>query len=253
MYSNAEFKDLLKKVRPDYVTQTSKGNDKWRESRVYWTVLYPESANGDIEKLASDFPAPSILSPCHDKDKKEDGSFKKAHYHFLTTYSGKKNPYQFYCDLVGTFGETCFSTVETVSDTGKAVRYLCHLDEDDPLKFCYPIEELKCFGGFECKKYLFEKVGDTMDNVDKLVVLIKYKNFLFYDELSDYLMENDPLLFASLVKDRNVKSFVREYLKGREHNLWYSGKVEKGYTKIRMENGTDKVIFNRELKGASSA
>lgn len=251
MLNNAEYKARLKKVHPDYIQVTPKGNEKWREARVFWSVLYPDSANGDIAELASNFTAPCVLSPLHDKDLKDDsGEIKKAHYHFLVQYSGKKNPYQFYSDLVSCFGENAFSTVEIVGDIGYATRYLCHLDEDGIKKVIYNIDDLKCFGGFEVKKYLFEKTGDTMENVEKLMDLIDSSNFMFFNELAKYLRINDPVLFAGLIKDREVKNFVHNYLRGREHSLWYAGEVEKGYTKVHMDNGTDKVIFTRELKEA---
>lgn len=251
MLSNQEFRDKIKKVHPEYVQITPKGNEKWKESRVFWTCIYRESLDKDILECCDKFSAPSALSPEHNMDVDEHGEIKKGHWHFIAKYNSKKNPYQFYCDLVSAFGEKCFSTVEIVGDIGKATRYLAHIDEEDSKKYHYPIEDIKSFGGYELKKYLFENVGDTMDNVGKIKAIIKDKNFLFFDELADYVEEVDPLLYAGLVKDREVKAFVRDYLRGREHSLWYAGEVEKGYTKIHMDNGTDKVIFNREFKAAS--
>lgn len=247
MLSNEEFRNKIKKVRPDYVIKSSKGNDKWKEARNFVTVLYPDSIDSDILSCCEKLGVPCALSPIHDKDCNEDGEIKKAHYHLVAKYNAKKNPYQFYCDLVGAFGEKAFSTLEIVSDLGAMVRYLAHLDSDDPKKYHYNIEDIKVFNGFECKKYLFENVGDTMENVSKIKSIIKVNNFLFFDELADFVEEIDPLLYASLVKDREVKTFIRDYLRGREHALWYSGDVEKGYTKIHMDNGTDKVIFTRKI------
>lgn len=253
MFSNDEFRDLMKKVHPDYVTRSKKGNDKWRESYNFNVVIYPDSlGDRDIKESCEKLGVMCSLSPLHDKDVAESGEIKKAHWHCVGHYKTKKNIYQWYCDCVNAFGEDAFSTVEIVSDLGAYVRYLIHLDCNDEKKFKYDISSICDFNGMDSNKYLFENVGDPVSNVEKFIGLIKEKNFLFYDELSDFLMDNDPVLFASLVKDREVKVFVRDYLRGREHSLWYAGEVEKGYTKIRMENGTDKVIFNREFKGASA-
>lgn len=250
MLSNQEFRDKLKKVHPEYVQITAKGNEKWKEARAFWTVIYPDSLKGDILECCNDFSSPSALSPFHNQDVNDEGERKKGHWHFLARYSAKKNPYQFYVDLCSTFGEDAFSTIEIVGDIGRCVRYLIHLDEVDEKKFHYPVDSISCFGGFDCNKYLYENVGDCVSNVVILKGIIKEKNFLFFDELADYLEEFEPTLHASLIKDRDVKAFVRDYLRGREHSLWYAGEVEKGYTKIKMQNGTEKVIFNRELKGA---
>lgn len=251
MYSNTEFRDIMKKVRPDYVLRSSKGNDKWKESRNFVTIIYPESLNDDIISGCDCLGVPCALSPLHDKDINDSGELKKAHYHLVAKYNSKKNPYQFYCDLVGAFGENAFSTLEIVSDLGAMVRYLVHLDSIDEKKYKYDINDIKVFNGFEHKKYLYENVGDTMENVEKLMDLIEEKNFLFFDELSQYLRYEEPLLFSGLIKDREVKVWVRDYLRGREHSLWYSGAVEKGYTRIHMSNDTEKVIFNRQIKDVS--
>lgn len=253
MYSNTEFRDLMKKAHPEYVMKSSKGNDKWKEARNFNAIIYPDSlGDRDIKESCEKLGVPCALSPLHDRDVKDDGCIKKAHYHLLASYKAKKNPYQWYCDLVNAFGEDSFSTIEIVSDLGAYDRYLVHLDSTDEKKYKYDVDSILDFNGFDSNKYLFENVGDSVSNVEKFIGLIKEKNFIFYDELSDYLMNNEPLLFAALVKDREVKVFVRDYLRGREHSLWYSGEVEKGYTKLHMDNGTEKVIFNREFKGASA-
>lgn len=252
MFSNSEYKERLKKVHPEYVQTTPKGGEKWKEARVFWTVIYKDNLKDDIEKCCDNFSSPCLLSPYHDKDSNDDGEIKKGHWHFMTKYGSKKNPYQFYVDLVSAFGEDAFSTIEIVGDTGKCVRYLIHLDETDPHKFHYDIDSIKSFGGFEFKKYLFENVGDTVDNVQVLMNIIDENNILFFNKLARFLQENDPLLFASLIKDRECKAFVMNYLKGKEHDYFYEGKVEKGYTVTTFKDGkevkTDKYQFNRGIK-----
>lgn len=258
MYSNSEYREVLRKVHPEYIQATNKGGEKWKEARVFWTILYPESSDDFIQKLANNFNAPCVLSPLHDKDMKEDGSgeIKKAHFHFLAQYSGKKNPYQFYVDLVTCFGEKCFNTIEIVSDLGAGVRYLCHMDEDETYKYRYNIEDLNCFKGFEVKKYLFEKVGDTLSNVEVMMDFIEMHDFYFYDDLAKYCRREEPMLFASLIKDREVRNFAVNYLKGREHSHWYSGDIEKGMERVRFKdnegNIKDKYQFNRKIVRASN-
>lgn len=56
-----------------------------------WTaIIYPESIPENYEQILSDIKVPIIISPLHDKDKKEDGTLKKPHYHIVLLYSSKK-------------------------------------------------------------------------------------------------------------------------------------------------------------------
>lgn len=54
-------------------------------------------------------------------------------------------------------------------------------------------------------------------------------------------------MFVSLTHNKPLRREIIDYMKSRESMLMYSGGVQKGYTKIKMENGTEKVIFNRQI------
>lgn len=56
-----------------------------------WAFLvYPESAPGNWLDLLDDLKVPAYVSPIHDLDVDGDGVIKKAHYHVLVAFAGKK-------------------------------------------------------------------------------------------------------------------------------------------------------------------
>lgn len=247
MLSNEELKERFKKVHPEYLDIDKNGGYKWKCARVYTTILYPENII-DIEDSCCKLGIPCSLSPLHDSDLKDEstGEIKKPHYHLIVYYKGKTTPYNFYNSLCGAFGDSAFSTIEIGRDLGALVRYSCHLDNED--KAQYKIEDIKDFNGFHSNNYLYDCGVDFMGNLKELKKIAKENNIIFYSELDDYLEENNEYLHVALHKDRNLIRDIRDYMKSREHEMFYSGDVQKGYTKIKMENGTEKVIFNRQIK-----
>lgn len=254
MLSASELKERLRQVDEGlYIQKTKNGGEKWKENRSYEAILYPESCNGYIQKLADNFPSACCLSPLHDRDIDNDGCIKKPHFHFIAHYSGKKNPYNFYCDVCNTFGDSCFNTIQSKSDISAAVKYLAHTFCKDKKKAKYNIDDIISYNGFDASKYLFENTGDLMENINNIMEIIDSENILFYNKLARYLQKENSSLFMALVKDRDVRSFTMNYLKGKEHDLWYAGEVEKGYQRERFlangEKETDKYSFTRKFAG----
>ena len=110
-------------------------------TRNYVTILYPDSMSSDYLDIIQKEAVPAFLSPLHDKDVNADGQPKKAHYHFLVMYDGVKSIEQAQEFFKRLGGVGC----EKVSSLRGQARYLCHLDNPD--KFQYPIEDVKCFSG----------------------------------------------------------------------------------------------------------
>lgn len=247
MLSNEELKERIKKVHPEYLELDKKGGDKWKTARIFSTILYPENIN-DIDKSCNDLGVPCSLSPLHDKDLKEDdtGEIKKAHYHLVVYFKGKTTPYNFYTCLCGAFGEKAFSTLQIGHDLGSLVCYHCHLN--NPEKFQYDVSDIKDFNGFSCKKYLMDCGGDILDNYQIIKKIIKENNFLFFNELDDYLEENEPVLYNAFVRDRILSRQVKDYIKSREYQMFYDGEIERSTTLEVLPDGRKKQIFNRQIK-----
>lgn len=247
MLSNDELKEKIKKVHPEYLERDKKGGDKWKTARIFGTVLYPENIE-DIDKCCSKLGIPCSLSPLHDSDIKDDGSgeLKKPHYHLVVYFKGKTTPYNFYTALVGAFGEKAFSTFEIGHDLGALVAYHIHLN--DPEKAQYNFNDIKDFNGFSSLKYIEESSGDTVSNFNKLMDIVDENNFLFLNEFLKYLRFNEPVLYSSVIRDRVLSKQIKDYIKAREYQMFYDGEIERSQVRIKNQDGSEKVIFNRQIK-----
>lgn len=247
MLSNEELKEKIKKVHPEYLERDKKGGDKWKTARIFATVLYPENID-DIDNCCKQLGIPCSLSPLHDSDIKDDGSgeLKKPHYHLVVYFKGKTTPYNFYTALVGAFGEKAFSTLEIGRDLGYLICYHCHLNDEN--KALYKVEDIKDYNGFCSNKYLLDCAGDCVENFRKIKQIIKENNFIFLNELDDYLDEYEPVLYNAFVRDRVLNKQVKDYIKSREYQMFYDGEIERSTITQILENGQKKTIFNRQIK-----
>lgn len=176
-------------------------------ARNFATVVYPDSApEGWVETL-SDFCVPAFMSPLHDQDVNPDGEIKKAHYHVLFCFEGVKttDQVQVLIDQIGGVG------CEKVASLRGYARYLCHLD--NPEKFQYSIENVRCFGGADYTS----SVGLPTD---------KYKAI---GEMIDWCEEHDIVSYSVLLAYARAEHFdwfrvlcdsgtmvMREFLKSRK-------------------------------------
>lgn len=169
-------------------------------ARNFATVIYPESAPSDFLDVISDFHVKGFLSPLHDRDG------KKAHYHLLLMYDGKKSLDQVKSDFLSFGGVGC----EVVKSAKGYARYLCHLD--DLNKAQYPVDDVKSFAGSDYKSFIrelsdeFDILTDIMDFCDQ------YDVYSFY-ALVNYCRKHRSEWFSYLSES---SVFIREWLKSRE-------------------------------------
>ena len=60
-------------------------------SRNFATMVYPESAPDGWTDILQNLSVPCFVAPLHDSDVDDDGVIKKAHYHVLMKFEGKKS------------------------------------------------------------------------------------------------------------------------------------------------------------------
>lgn len=149
------FSDNAKAVRAARKAANAKYDEKrkdWR-ARAWQCVVYPDSAPDDwFDKLQS-LRVTYFVSPLHELDLNPEGEKKKPHYHVVldagksSLYSGDQAVEMF--DAFGgvypppktarkAFLEEC-----KVRKYVSALRYLCHLDEHDPNKFHYDVQDVR--------------------------------------------------------------------------------------------------------------
>ena len=176
--------------------------------RNFACVIYPESAPKNLIDIITHLYVPCILSPLHDKDVNPDGEPKKAHYHFMVCFEGKKSESQ---------AQEVFKAVNgvgmpEVKSVRAMARYFCHLD--NPEKAQYKTSDVLSFGGIDYMSIIgsasdkYAAIGEIMDFCDNYQVY-SYKELMRYAK--KYRMDWFRMLCDSCTM------VVKEYLKSA---LW---------------------------------
>lgn len=156
-------------------------------SRIFATVVYPESAPTDwLDRLDGAHVA-AMVSPLHCKDTLPTGEVKKEHYHVLWRYEGVKTPAQAQ-QLVDEIGGA--GAVEIVADFRGYARYLCHLDSPD--KAQYSPEDVRCFGGADWAAVALSDAERTDALLDEIEDWIDETGCVSYVALCRYARRERP-------------------------------------------------------------
>jgi hypothetical protein len=140
--------DWIKLVEPDEVRKIR---------RQFWTfVLWPDSKEFEIvhksgmpferflQYVLSEAVIPSLVSPIHDKDVKDDGTPAKPHYHVILFFEKPVRYQQVLNQMRIGCGFESLTYLQPVANIRAMMRYLTHLDTpwkaqyspDDVLQIC---------------------------------------------------------------------------------------------------------------------
>lgn len=156
-------------------------------TRVFATVVYPESAPVDWRDRLEGAHVAAMVSPLHDADSLPTGEQKKAHYHVLWRYEGKKSAAQAQ-ELVSLIGGA--GAVEIVADYRGYARYLCHLDSPD--KAQYDPVDVQCFGGADWAAVALSDAERTDALLDEIEAWIDDTGCVSYVALCRYARRERP-------------------------------------------------------------
>lgn len=188
----------------------SKSERKTVEARNFATVVYPESAPENWRQILQELKTAVFISPLHDADCNADGEVKKAHYHVMLMYEGKKS-INTIRELCSTFGGVGCEKVE--SKRGYA-RYLCHLD--NPEKAQYKPEDVTTYGG-ENYTVVIGTVLDKYKAIREMIAFCKDNGIISYADLVEYCMVERDDWFRVLAD--NGTYMVKEYLKSKDWTI----------------------------------
>lgn len=187
-------------------------NDLDGKRAYHWTfIIYPDSCSNNWYSILESLHCEFCISPLHDSDLNEDGSRKKAHYHVVLSFAGKKSYNQ-----IWRISQECKGTekVEIVGSMRRMVRYLCHLD--NPEKYQYNVGDIENFGIKHFNEYLLS--GDEQEEKvtrDIMEFLLEYKiselSVLWY-----YALNKNPLWFYHI--NANSSKYER-IIKSLRHSL----------------------------------
>lgn len=179
-------------------------------TRNFATVVYPESAPGDWQKILSDLHVAALVSPLHDKDLNPDGTPKKPHWHVLLMFDSVKDIENQVRSMVEKFGGV---GVEKVNSLRGYARYLCHLD--NPEKHQYDPADVVSFGGADFGVITYLPTDDVA-TLREIFAYIRANGIFSLAELLDVTGENNPEWFLTIatkrcyIIDKYIKSLAWE-------------------------------------------
>lgn len=172
-----------------------------------WTfVVYPESAPENWRDIIDEEHIPWIESPLHERDQNADGETKKAHWHVLVLYEGKKS-----FEQVKELTDKLNAPIpqKTASARG-LVRYMAHLD--NPEKEQYDRSLIIGHGGADPAEYLkptsstrYQLIREMMEyveanNIAEMKDLLYYAMRERFDDWFPLLCDNSAYILNSLIK-----------------------------------------------------
>lgn len=198
-----------------YFTMKSSNNTTNARYRNWATIIYPESASPNWKEYLADLKTPIYISPLHNLDINPTGEPKKAHYHVIMMFDGKKSAEQVHSllDPIGAVG------LEVVNTKRGYARYLCHLD--NPEKHQYSVEDVTQLGGAD----FMSDIGLPTDKYKAISEMIAWCNdngVIMYCDLFDFASKEKPDWFRILCDSGTL--VVKEYLKSKEYSMRVSSK-----------------------------
>lgn len=190
--------------------QSQSQTPKDGRTRTWALVVYPESAPEDWKQVIADEHVPAFISPLHDKDVSGDGEKKKAHWHVLLMYNGKKS-YKQIKDLTDRLNAP---PPQPVKDRRGYARYLIHAD--DPNKHQYEQADVISFGGADYTQFMLG-AADTDTAIGEMMAWCIEQGCCSFFRLSNYAKEYRPDWFRVITSSRTV--FLTNWLKSMKWEI----------------------------------
>lgn len=143
--------------------------EKKKKGRYFATIVYPESAPANWIQVLKDFHVAAYVSPLHDVDTYDEPGkegFKKDHYHVMVIWPNTVVPdaVKPIFDAIGGVG------LELVVNGRGYARYLCHLDDDDKMR--YEVDEVMTLSdAIDYKLFIRNAQDENNDLVDILTFI----------------------------------------------------------------------------------
>lgn len=187
--------------------KSNNGQNTTLRVRNFATVVYPESAPDNWQEILAEQFIPSFISPLHDKDINPTGEPKKAHYHVMLMFEGKKSKEQVQeiFNMIGGVG------CEVVNSIRGYARYLCHLD--NPEKHQYAIDDVRALCGSDYSGTIGLAI-DKYKAIREMIAFCNEFNIYSYSDLLEYCSIERMDWFRVLCDNGTL--VMREYLKSKD-------------------------------------
>lgn len=179
-------------------------------ARTWCAVVYPDSAPDNWRDLLDEQHVAWAESPLHEFDVNPTGEVKKAHWHIVLSFEGKKS-YEQICELLhplnGPIPQRCH-------DVRGAVRYFAHLD--NPEKHQYASSGIIGHGGFDVDSALRPSASQRYEMIDEMMSYCRYNGIVEFQDLADYARNMRRDDWFPLLCD-NSAFILQQYIKSQRH------------------------------------
>lgn len=178
--------------------------------RVWWFILYPESAVKDWQHSITMRGLPFAVSPLHEFDVTAEGDLKKPHYHVIVVYPGPTTFNNVKMLSVDELGATIPKVVDNIRG---AYDYLIHKNHPD--KAQYLEDEIQCCNGFDIFEMVQLSEKDKAELSISIIRDIKENDIKEYYELVDYYIEIQDYQKYNIVSSHTI--FYNRYIASRRY------------------------------------
>lgn len=186
----------------------SSGEDP--RTRVWTSVVYPESAPEDWRDRLDELHIDWVESPLHEYDTNPDGEIKKAHWHILLSFQGKKS----YDQVVSMLEPLNCPAPQRCHSARGTVRYMAHLD--NPEKYQYSVGDIKAHGGIDIAELLKSTSTERYALIKEMCEYIREEQIIEFQDLMDFAMSAKMDSWFPLLCD-NSAYVVGQYIKSQRH------------------------------------
>lgn len=172
--------------------------NKDQRARTWTFIVYPESAPENWRDLLDEYHVPWVESPLHDKDINPDGTVKKAHWHVILLFDGKKS-YEQVKELTDSINAPI---PQKTANTKGLVRYLIHMD--NPEKYQYKREEIVCHCGAEIDEYFALSASSKNAILWEIIEFIRENQVESLVEFMGYIQSTNKRDWFDVTANRNT-------------------------------------------------
>lgn len=213
-------------IRGINMNKETKGTAK--RFRLWMLIVYPDSAPEDWETILDDELGHTqwCHSPLHDKDVNADGTPKKAHWHVLLAFDGKKS-YEQIEDITKVVNGTAPKVCQSASSM---VRYFTHIDNPD--KAQYDKKDIKAFGGMDVETPFTSSIDYQEKTFEQVFNIIQQERIYNIIDLEEYLTQGGLTDLKIFVHTNTL--LVSKYLDGMYQKM-------APYIKIKQREEEQKI------------
>lgn len=167
-------------------------------SRTWMVIVYPDSVPKNWRELLDEMHIAWVESPLHNKDVNADSTPKKAHWHVILIFGSKKS----YSQVLEITEMLHAPIPQKIQNIKGAVRYLIHFD--NPEKFRYNREDIRCHGGAEIDQYFQFSSSSRLQILKEMITFIKDSQLENLMDFLSYCIEEDEDEWFDIASNHNT-------------------------------------------------